>query len=385
MADNTIDIGFTVANDELEAGLSGSLQQIASTTDVIQNYFQTIRDAALAAKPALIDFNTALNDPGAASANTQRKAQEDYYASEVSQVERLKALHQISADDAIAEEIRVENARFDALQAELQAQFDAADVTLATQTKLQAQLDALETRHYAKLRQLDQKSITESEQDWKSIIAPIGNAFQSSLTGIIDGNETLRQAVTKLGESVISDFTNMAVKRATDWIASELTMTGATQSGEAARLAAKQAGDAAGKAADATAGSASVFGDANKAAASTYAATADIPIVGPVLAPVAAAGAFAAVMAFDVFSAAGGFDIPAGLNPVTQLHAREMVLPAGIADPLRASLAGGGGGGATNIHADFSNASFGAGVQANQVKTMVVSALRQAHREGAFS
>jgi hypothetical protein len=128
-----------------------------------------------------------------------------------------------------------------------------------------------------------------------------------------------------------------------------------------------------------------VFGDANKAAASTYAATADIPIVGPVLAPVAAAGAFAAVMAFDVFSAAGGFDIPAGLNPVTQLHAREMVLPAGIADPLRASLAGGGGGGATNIHADFSNASFGAGVQANQVKTMVVSALRQAHREGAFS
>jgi hypothetical protein len=152
-----------------------------------------------------------------------------------------------------------------------------------------------------------------------------------------------------------------------------------------------QSGQAAGKAADAAAGSASVFGDANKAAASTYAATADIPIVGPVLAPIAAAGAFAAVMAFDVFSAAGGFDVPAGLNPVTQLHAREMVLPAGIADPLRANLAngglagGGGSGGGTHIHADFSNASFGAGVQPAQVKTMVVSALRQAHREGAFA
>jgi hypothetical protein len=62
-----------------------------------------------------------------------------------------------------------------------------------------------------------------------------------------------------------------------------------------------------------------------------------------------------------------------------------MVLPAGIADPLRASLAGGASGGGANIHADFSNASFGAGVQPDQVKTMVVSALRQAHRQGAFS
>jgi hypothetical protein len=384
MADNTIDIGFTVANDELASGLSGSLQQIASTADVIHNYFQTIVDAAIAAKPALVDFNAALN--GAGTGATQRKAQEDFYASEVAQVEREKALHQMSADDAIAQEIRIENTKFAALQAELQAEFDAAGTSLETQKKLQSQLDQIETQHYAKLRQLDQKSITESQQAWQGIIAPIGNAFSSSLTGIINGNETLRQAVTKLGESVVSDFVNMAVKRAETWLESELTMTTATQSGEAARLAATQSGQAAGKAADAAAGSTSVFGDANKAAASTYAATADIPIVGPVLAPIAAAGAFAAVMAFDVFSAAGGFDVPAGLNPVTQLHAREMVLPAGIADPLRASLSGGGGsGGGTHIHADFSNASFGAGVQPAQVKTMVVSALRQAHREGAFA
>jgi hypothetical protein len=383
MADNTIDIGFTVANDDLAAGLSGSLQQIASTADVIQNYFQTIANAAMTAKPALVDFNAALN--GAGTGATQRKAQEDFYAAEVAQVEREKALHQMSADDAIAQEIRIENTKFAALQAELQAEFDAADATVEGQKKLQSQLDQIETQHYAKLRQLDQKSITESEQAWQGIIAPIGNAFSSSLSGIINGNETLRQAVAKLGESVVSDFVNMAVKRAETWLESELTMTTATQSGEAARLAAMQSGQAAGKAADAAAGSASVFGDANKAAASTYASTADIPIVGPVLAPIAAAGAFAAVMAFDVFSAAGGFDVPAGLNPVTQLHAREMVLPAGIADPLRASLAAGGGSGGAQIHADFSNATFGAGVQPAQVKTMVVAALRQAHREGAFA
>lgn len=49
-------------------------------------------------------------------------------------------------------------------------------------------------------------------------------------------------------------------------------------------------------------------------------------------------------------SAAGGFDIPSGVNPVTQLHQEEMVLPASIANPLRASLNDGGGfGGSTHI------------------------------------
>jgi hypothetical protein len=37
----------------------------------------------------------------------------------------------------------------------------------------------------------------------------------------------------------------------------------------------------------------------------------------------------------QLFSAAGGFDIPSGLNPMTQLHAQEMVLPAKYANVIR--------------------------------------------------
>jgi lambda family phage tail tape measure protein len=51
-------------------------------------------------------------------------------------------------------------------------------------------------------------------------------------------------------------------------------------------------------------------------------------------------------------SAANGFDIPAGVNPITQLHQREMVLPAEYADVIR-GMAGNGGGGSpvvVNIH-----------------------------------
>ena len=51
-------------------------------------------------------------------------------------------------------------------------------------------------------------------------------------------------------------------------------------------------------------------------------------------------------------SAAQGYDIPSGVNPVTQLHQREMVLPAKHADVIR-DMADGGGGkreGDTHLH-----------------------------------
>lgn len=43
----------------------------------------------------------------------------------------------------------------------------------------------------------------------------------------------------------------------------------------------------------------------------------------------------------SIFSAATGFDIPSGVNPVTQLHEKEMVLPAKYADSIRNMTEGG--------------------------------------------
>ncbi len=56
-------------------------------------------------------------------------------------------------------------------------------------------------------------------------------------------------------------------------------------------------------------------------------------------AAMAASGAAGASVTIP--SAAGGWDIPAGVNPITQLHQREMVLTADIADRVRAMASGG--------------------------------------------
>lgn len=85
-----------------------------------------------------------------------------------------------------------------------------------------------------------------------------------------------------------------------------------------------------------------------------FASTAAIPIVGPAAAPGAAAAAIALAEGFalaattaaalSVASAEGGFDIPAGVNPLTQLHEKEMVLPQAQANVIRDLAKNGGAG-----------------------------------------
>jgi len=89
-----------------------------------------------------------------------------------------------------------------------------------------------------------------------------------------------------------------------------------------------------------------VITNAKSAAASAWNATVGIPFIGPVLAPIAAAASFTGVMAF----AEGGWDrVPS--DQVAMIHKNEMVLPANIANPLRESLASGGGfGGGNHLH-----------------------------------
>jgi len=95
-------------------------------------------------------------------------------------------------------------------------------------------------------------------------------------------------------------------------------------------------------------GEATAVASANAVEAGTGAAAsqAAIPFAGPVLAVAAMAAIFGAVMAMtgSMKSASGGYDIPSGVNPMTQLHEEEMVLPKDIANPLRNMVNGQGQG-----------------------------------------
>ena len=113
--------------------------------------------------------------------------------------------------------------------------------------------------------------------------------------------------------------------------------------------------------------------NAIQAAAEAFKAIAGIPYVGPFLAVGAAAAAMAAVYGLmsgmggggsststtttRIPSAAGGWDIPAGINPLTQLHENEMVLPAEHAQTIR-EMAGQSGGDDSTIIINLTGGDF---------------------------
>jgi hypothetical protein len=88
--------------------------------------------------------------------------------------------------------------------------------------------------------------------------------------------------------------------------------------------------------ASAAAGLKEIFNAAYVAAANVYKSVSAIPYVGWVLAPVAAAATFAVVAGYGaaISSAKGGM-WEVGGDQLAQIHHKESVLPANIAEPMR--------------------------------------------------
>jgi len=173
---------------------------------------------------------------------------------------------------------------------------------------------------------------------WNKTMNSLGGVYTSNINQLLKGTETFQTAFTNLGEQMLSRFLGWCLQMATQWAVKEITQTAASASGAAARTTTELASQTAGLAASATTAMADISNSAGRAAAGAYAATASTPIVGPILAPAAAATALAAVLEFggQVFSAAGGWGQVPSDGSLTALHKDEMVLPASIAGPLRA-------------------------------------------------
>ena len=121
--------------------------------------------------------------------------------------------------------------------------------------------------------------------------------------------------------------------------------TGATVAGAATRTATEAAASTAAKGFSISTALTDIGANAVRAATGAYAALAGIPVIGPVLAPAAAAAALYGVYSIGrkMFSAEDGFGSVPYDGAVTELHKEEMVLPAKYANPLRDGLANGNG------------------------------------------
>jgi hypothetical protein len=286
------------------------------------------------------------------------KSVEDNIKRDEMQSQREYELGNITKTQLLALQKQYEERRFEIQRESQEARINALlgdpNMDPVALQKLFDQMAELQRRHALNVAKIQTDMAVENKARWEQFLSPISSAFSKSITGIIQGTQTWRKAMSNIFSSVLGEFVNLGVQMATKWAAMELAKTMATQKNSTLRLVLEKMGLLEATAAETTASGTTVATKTAEAAAvlpvtaaeaagEGAKAVAGIPIVGPAL----AAGAFAAIMSMvmgGLKSARGGFDIPAGLNPVTQLHQREMVLPEQYADVIR-GLAGGGGGG----------------------------------------
>lgn len=178
----------------------------------------------------------------------------------------------------------------------------------------------------------------EANAPAKAAFSSMESSFSSAADGMLNRAQSWRQSMANIFTSTGTAFIQeMAVKPVARFAASMAERLFLTSTTTAAEVGVETA--AAGVKTAASAAAATVQGANNAVVAGTgvAAALAGIPIIGPALAAAGMPAMLALVMGTVgmIASARGGYDIPAGINPLTQLHEEEMVLPARVANVIR--------------------------------------------------
>jgi hypothetical protein len=216
------------------------------------------------------------------------------------------------------------------------------------------QIEELERQHRLRLRQIQieiQKN-SPAENVWQGM----RNSFEGALTGMLSGQQKFSQAMKNLWQGIRQSIAAEIAKIITAKVAAFMR--------------------------ERVLGVAEVGLNAVKAGSGAAASQANIPIVGPAMALAAMASVMGAVLGLtgSIPSAAKGWSIPAGVNPITQLHEQEMVLPAAESNVIRSLAERGGAGAGGNVTVELRGASAGEFFISN--KRELAEALRVAMREG---
>jgi hypothetical protein len=347
-----------------------------------------------------------------ATAEAQKQIASSQYDEQVAIWETQVAQGKMTKAQEIQDEIAAQAVIYqsDLNEAQKEAALDVAGT--AAKAKALDDVQVLTAQHNAEMARMHTELISQEMMDtkrlldeqnkaaaatqaaWQKAFQPITQAVDASVNGVIQGTQTMQQAEMKAAQSIALAFIDAEAKKLEAFTVGEIQilaravmtetgMTAATVAGESARLTAKTTAAATGKAVDTALTAAQINKNAATAATGAYAAVAPIPYVGPVLAPIAAATAFAGVMAYDVLSASGGLEIGPGVNPLVQLHENETVLPAYIAKPLTSmlennSLTNGNTTGDTSVTNHFNLTAHGSGngMDAHEMLTKFDSAVR---------
>lgn len=246
--------------------------------------------------------------------------------------DRQDAEHQLAMGLMTQEQLLVQQAQFEERMHAIRLQYLQQALAAVDPQKdpvkkaeIDAQIEQLELQHQLRMGQITNQTMQANTANVRGMIGGIESSWAGTIKGMMSGTMTMAQGIKGMFRGVVDAVLGMLAQMVAKWMVQQIMM----------------------KVFGKSLGMSTVASEAAKAGAGGVASMAAAPFPLNLSAPAFGAAMSAAAMAFApaVASASGGFDIPSGVNPLTQLHEEEMVLPAHIANPLRDSLAQGGAGG----------------------------------------
>jgi hypothetical protein len=219
----------------------------------------------------------------------------------------------------------------------------------------------------------DQTSIAQqTSQPWVHAANQVGDAWIQGFNKIIMGGQGAWRAMAKAEEQMVMSLIGDAEKWALHWVEKEVMTLVFHQTTEAQKAAATAAAQSSAVATSAASNAAMAMSNAGVAATGAAAAVAAIPIVGPALAPAAAASTLADLSGFIALAS---FDVGTSYVPkdgMAMIHRGETILPPPQADVLREALSGRGGqsGGPSGIQLHYAPTFQSGGTQADARQTV---------------
>ncbi len=252
----------------------------------------------------------------------------------------------------IQSRIETENRIYEIKMQSLRDQMALYPMDASERARINRDMEIAEAEHQQKMRVLSAQSAQQVQQSqraaaeatrqvWLDRLMPVTQALNSMINGFLQGTMTMRQAVLQIGSQILQQVTQWVMNWVTQHVAAEQAKTAATVAGNAARTASNTAAAAAQMGTTAATATGEITTNAAVAGSGALASISKIPVIGPFIAPAIAAGILALAMGFigKIASAEGGWDQVPYDGMMTELHKDEMVLPAGIATPLRDALA----------------------------------------------
>lgn len=285
------------------------------------------------------------------AADQEKALGKERFALKIEEITALLAAGKISEVEALNATRAIHQQEYAMERDLLEQKIALYGTDLAAKAKMLGELETLAAKNNVTLAKDQNATAVAVQKSWKDAFAPISTSFDTAVKGIISGTTSVGKALANMAKGIVLEYANMGVKMALNWAAQEAAKTLATATGATTRTGIEGAAATTSVAISAGAAIKNIMNSAWESMAGAFKAMVGIPYVGPALAVAAGAAAFGVVsgVAGSISSARGGYDIPSGVNPITQLHENEMVLPEKQANAVR-QMADGGGGGGGDVH-----------------------------------